>query len=368
VYSGRSNRAVTLLWAPLWFAGVSAPASNRPLRVLVTDFAWPSLDIEREILAGVGADLVVAQSGEEAELLELAPDVDAILTNWKRVPEAAVGKAPRCLVISRYGVGVDNIPVDLATELGIVVANVPDFCVNEVADHAMGLLLACARRLITFTNETRSGVWSLEHAPGLPRLAEQALGVVGFGRIARALVPRARGFGLRVLVYTPRLAAAGSAPAELARQVEVAASLDDLLAAADYVSLHVPATPATTGLIGEHQLRQMKPSAYLINTSRGALIDEDALARALREQRIAGAALDVLSREPPPADFPLLAAPNLILTPHAAFYSDASIHEVQTRAATNVATVLSGQVPEHLVNPAVLEADALRMRIRATPS
>ena len=117
--------------------------------------------------------------------------------------------APRCLVIGRYGVGVDNIPVELATELGIVVANVPDFCVNEVADHAMGLLLACARRLVTFTSETRSGVWSLEHAPGLPRLAEQTLGIVGFGRIAQALVPRARGFGLRVLVYTPRLAAAG---------------------------------------------------------------------------------------------------------------------------------------------------------------
>jgi D-3-phosphoglycerate dehydrogenase len=339
--------------------------STPRLRVLVTDFAWPSLAIEREILARVGAELVVAQSGEETELTRLAPDVDAILTNWKRVPEAAVQAATRCVVIGRYGVGVDNIPVALATELGIVVANVPDFCVNEVADHAMALLLACARRLVPFASETRSGVWSLEHAPGLPRLREQTLGIVGFGRIARALVPRARGFGLRVLVYTPRLATDGAG--ELAGQVEVAGSLDELLAAADYVSLHVPATPESTGLIGARQLAQMKRSAYLINTSRGALIDEVALAGALEAGEIAGAGLDVLSREPPPADLPLLRAPNLIVTPHAAFYSDASIHEVQTRAATNVASALTGSVPEHVVNPTVLEADTLRMSARAAP-
>jgi phosphoglycerate dehydrogenase-like enzyme len=165
-----------------------------------------------------------------------------------------------------------------------------------------------------------------------------------------------------VLVYTPRLAAAGTVPGEVGAQVEVAASLDELLAAADYVSLHVPATAQSAGLIGEHELGQMKPTAYLINTSRGALIDEDALTRALAGRSIAGAALDVLSREPPPDNLPLLGAPNLILTPHAAFYSDASIHEVQTRAAGNVAAVLSGEVPEHVVNPDVLEADTLRMR------
>lgn len=339
--------------------------SKPRLRVLVTDFAWPSLDIEREILGRVGAELVVAETGGEAELIELAPDADAILTNWKTVPEAAVRAAGRCVVIGRYGVGVDNIPVELATELGIVVANVPDFCTDEVADHAMALLLACARRLVPFTSETRSGVWSLERAPGLPRLGEQVLGVVGFGRIARALVPRARGFGLRVLVYTPRLAAAGAV--EPAAEVEIAASLDELLAASDYVSLHAPATAETAGLIGEPELRQMKPSAYLINTSRGALIDEAALASALRDGKIAGAALDVLSSEPPPADLPLLRAPNVIVTPHAAFYSDPAIHDLQTRSATSVASVLTGSPPESVVNPAVLESDALRMRARAAP-
>jgi len=334
-----------VLCARLWLAAV--------FRVLVTDYAWPSLDIEREILSRVDAELVVARSGDEAELIELASGVDAILTNWKRLPEAALRAAERCVVIARYGVGVDNIPVAVATELGIVVANVPDFCVNEVADHTMSLLLACARRLIPFTGETRSGVWSLNDAPGLPRLRDQTVGLVGFGRIAQALVPRARGFGLRVLAHSRRFAADAEAR-ERVGEVEIASSLDDLLSAADYVSLHLPATPETTGLIGADQLARMKPSAYLINTSRGALIDEAALADALRSRGIAGAALDVLSREPPPPEEPLLGTPNLIVTPHAAFYSDASIHEVQTRAARNVATVLSGAVPEHVVNPEVL--------------
>jgi D-3-phosphoglycerate dehydrogenase / 2-oxoglutarate reductase len=327
----------------------------------VTDFAWPSLDIEREALAGVGGELVVATTGDEAELIELAPDADAILTNWKRVPEAAVRAAPHCRVISRYGVGVDNIPVALATSLGIVVTNVPDFCVNEVADHAMALLLASARRIVPFTSDTRQGVWSLERAPGLPRLRGQTLGIVGFGRIARALAARARGFGLRVVAYTPRLDAA--ALGELAGQVEIAAGLDELLAAADYFSLHAPATAETAGMIGPPQLQRMKSTAYLINTSRGALIDQDALGRALAEGEIAGAALDVLTPEPPPADLPLLAAPNLIITPHAGFYSDRAIQELQTAAIANVVSVLGGTVPENVVNPAVLEADELRMQL-----
>jgi D-3-phosphoglycerate dehydrogenase / 2-oxoglutarate reductase len=371
VYAHAPNRDITALCArlrrpsPGRLAMVGVVSTPR-LRVLVTDYAWPSLDIERELLSRVGAELVVAQTGDEDELVELAADVDAILTNWKRVPEAAVRAAPRCVVIARYGVGVDNIPVALATELGIVVANVPDFCVNEVADHAMALLLACARRLIPFTTETRSGVWSLARAPGLPRLRDQALGLVGFGRIAQALVPRARGFGLRVMAYSRRLAT-GTADHERPGGVEIAPSLDDLLGVADYISLHAPGTPETTGMIGVRQLELMKPTAYLINTSRGALIDEAALAQALREGQIAGAALDVLSSEPPPPEDPLLQAPNLIVTPHAAFYSDASIHEVQTRAATNAALVLTGEVPEHVVNRTVLESGALRMRARAAP-
>jgi D-3-phosphoglycerate dehydrogenase len=328
--------------------------------VLVTDYAWPSLDIEREILGAVDAELLVAETGEEAELVSLAPAADAILTNWKRVPPAALDAAPNCLVVSRYGVGVDNIPVDRATELGILVTNVPDFCLEEVSDHAMALVLACARRVVTFARATHEGTWNLAAASnGLPRLREQTLGLVGFGNIARTLVPKARGFGLRVLAYTPRVEPGSEDGVELTND------LGRLLAESDYVSIHAPATPETRQMIGEAELRQMKPTAYLVNTSRGALVDEDALRRALKEGWIAGAALDVLTQEPAPPDHPLLGLENAIVTPHAAFYSDTAIEELQAKAARNVAEVLEGRLPVNVVNRAVLDAPNLRFSPRS---
>jgi D-3-phosphoglycerate dehydrogenase len=301
----------------------------------------------------------VAETGEEAELVELAPAADAILTNWKRVPSEALDAAPRCLVVSRYGVGVDNIPVEHATGLGILVVNVPDFCVEEVSDHAFALLLACARRVVTFARATRAGTWDLAAGRGLPRLREQTLGLVGFGNIGRALVPKARGFGMRVLAYTPRLA-----PGPLGESVETTNDLEYLLTESDYVSIHAPSTRGTHGLIGEAELRLMKPTAYLINTSRGALVDEDALERALREGWIAGAALDVLGQEPPPRNHPLLAFENIIVTPHAAFYSETAIAELEMKAARNVATVLSGRVPRTVINRDVLDRPNYRLSRR----
>ncbi len=327
--------------------------TSSPARVLVTDYAWPSLDIERSILGAAGAELVVAESGEADELVALAADADAILTNWKRLPPEALDAAPRCLLVSRYGVGLDNIPVDHATELGILVTNVPDFCLEEVSDHAMALLLACARRVVGFARATRRGVWDLAAARGLPRLAEQTIGLIGYGNTAHALVPKARGFGLRVLAYTPR-----ATPA--AGEVELTNDLDRVLTESDYISLHAPATLETAGLIGERELRSMKPTAFLINTSRGALVDEGALLRALEEGWIAGAALDVLRLEPPAADHPLLALDNVIVTPHAAFYSETAIAELQFKAATNVAGVLTGSLPYTVVNPGVRDHPAYR--------
>jgi D-3-phosphoglycerate dehydrogenase len=325
--------------------------------VLVTDFAWPSLDIERELLAAVGAELLLAETGEEEEITALAPEASAILTNWRRVPPEALEVASECIVVSRFGVGVDNIPVDRATELGIVVTNVPDFCVDEVSDHAMALLLACARRVVTLDREAREHRWGLELARGLRRLRGQTLGLVGFGRIARAVVPKATAFGLRVVAYTPRLK-----PEGLPSGVTAAATLEELLAVSDYVSLHAPATPETRCLIDETALRAMKRTAFLINTARGALVDEDALARALAEGWIAGAALDVFSVEPPRNDYPLLANEAVVVTPHAAFYSQEAIEELERKAARNVADVLSGHIPSAIVNPEVLESPVLRLR------
>jgi D-3-phosphoglycerate dehydrogenase len=330
--------------------------------VLVTDYAWPSLELEREILADANADLLVAEPGGEEDLVTVAPRVHAILTNWRRIPPAALDAASGCVIVSRYGIGVDNIPVERATELGIIVANVPGFCVDEVSDHALALLLACARRIDVLVASVRQGAWSVEPALGLRRLRGRTLGLVGFGAIARALARKASAIGLEVLAYTPSLAAATLPP-----DVKRAATLDELLAGSDFVSLHAPATGETRGLIGERELGLMKPDAYLINTSRGALVDEAALARAVKEQRIAGAALDVLAVEPPLESNPLVGLDGVLVTPHVAFYSEEAVTELQTRAAANVAAALSGRLPEAIVNQAVLDRPELRFRAAAVP-
>lgn len=318
-------------------------------KVLITDYAWPTLEIERALLAAVDAELIVAQTGEEAELVQLSPQADAILTCWKRVTASVLEVAPRCRLVSRYGIGLDNIAVERATELGILVTNVPDFCLDEVSDLVMGLLLSLARRVVPFANQTRNGVWNLQTGRAIQRLRGQTLGLIGYGNLAQAVVPKALGFGLKIMAYTPRLAPDALAPFGIATT-----DLDFLLREADYISIHAPLTAETRGLIDARALRLMKPTAFLINTARGAIIDQSALVTALQEGWIAGAALDVLTQEPPPPDHPLFAFDQVIITPHTAFYSQAAIAELAHKAAAQVVQVLLGQVPNNLINPAVL--------------
>lgn len=325
--------------------------------VLVTDYTWPTLEIERGILAAVNAELLVSATGAPDDLLRLAPQADAILTCFQQVPTAVLDAAPHCRIVSRYGIGLNNIPVDHATRLGVVVTNVPDFCLDEVPEHTLALLLACARRIVDFAQATSRGSWDLQGVRPMKRLAGQTLGLIGYGNIGRAVAQKAHALGLKILAYTPRLAPDGAAPWGRATR-----DLDELLAQADYVSLHLPLTEETRGLIDARALRRMKPTAYLINTARGAIVDEAALRQALIEGWIAGAALDVLSQEPPPDDHPLWGLDNVILTPHAAFYSQEAIADLATRAARHVVQALSGQVPDHVVNPAVLAQANLRLR------
>lgn len=300
------------------------------IRFLITDYAWPSLDEERRVLEPAGGELVVAETGEEDELVSLAGDVDAILTCWKLVTPAVLdAAAPRCRVVSRYGVGTDNIAVDHAAALGMAVVRVPDYCVEEVADHTMALLLASARHVAQFDRAVRSGVWDNAGAGFIPRLRGQTLALIGFGQIGKAVAERAAAFGLDVVAWTR----------------SSAESLHDVLAAADYVSLHVPLTDETRGLIGATELAAMKPTAYLVNTSRGAVVDEQALVSALERGAIAGAALDVLTQEPAAPHNPLLRLDNALVTPHAAFYSEASTAEVARKAAQNALDVLQGRTP-----------------------
>ena len=325
-------------------------------RILITDIAWPDLDIEREVLAAVDGEIMLAGGGTPEEIIALAPQADAILTCWKDVPAEALDIAPNCRVVSRYGIGLDNIPIDSATELGMLVTNVPDFCLEEVSDHVMALLLTTARQLFPLARTPDRSGWTRDTPRPIPRVRGQTLGLIGFGNIARALVAKALGFGLRVIAFTPRLRAE-DAP----EGVEVTNDLSVLLAASDYVSIHCPLSDETAHLIDAAALAQMKPSALLINTSRGGVIDESALIQALQDGQIGGAALDVTDPEPPSADNPLLALENVIVTPHAAFYSVAATAELARKAAQNVVTVLQGRVPKTLINKAVLEQENCRL-------
>jgi D-3-phosphoglycerate dehydrogenase / 2-oxoglutarate reductase len=327
------------------------------MQVLITDYQWPSLDIEREMFANAGVGMILAERGDEDKLVRLAPDADAIMACWQRVTPKVLDAAERCRIVARYGIGLDNIAVDHATDLGIVVTNVPDFCLDEVSDHAMALLLACARQIVPFVQHTRDREWNPKLAQRLTRLRGQRLGIVGYGATARALIPKARGFGLEISVYTPRIR-----PGTIEPGVEATNDLPRMLGASDYVSIHAPWTPETEQMIGAAAFAAMKPAAWLINTSRGALVDEEALIAALEAGQIAGAALDVLAQEPAAPDNPLLDMPNVLVTPHVAFSSEQAVQELQRKAVTCVTEALAGRIPPYVVNPPVLESARLRMR------
>lgn len=311
-------------------------------RVLLTDYAWPNLDIERSILAKYEAELIVSPNPELPTLISLAADVDAIMTNWAKVPAQLIDAAPRCHIIARLGIGLDNIDVPHATALGIPVTNVPDYCLTEVAEHTLALLLALARKVGIFHANARIGRYDLSAGLPLRRIEGQTLGIIGLGRIGRCVAEKARAFGLKVL-------AASRSKQQKPAGVEWA-ELDDLLARSDYVSLHVPLTETTRQMIGAPQLARMKPSAFLINTARGGLVDHAALTEALAGDRIAGAALDVQTPEPPDLTQPPYNDPRVIVTPHAAFYSTESVDELRTRVAHQVGTRLVGGWPDHVVN------------------
>ena len=331
-------------------------------KVLITDYVWPSVEPERAVLAGAGAALVVAPDGSEETLSSLAKDVDGILTCFEQVTERVLRAAEKCVVVGRYGVGVDNIAVETATELGIVVTYVPDYCVDEVSDHVMALLLSWNRRIVLFDNATKRKAWGSEGlGMRIMRLRGKTLGVVGLGRIGRAVCSRAQAFGMDVLASDPFVSAEDAAQIG-ARLVD----LPELLAESEFVTLHSPLVPETNGMIGSAELEQMKPEAFLINAARGPLIDEDALYDALTSGGIAGAGLDVLVDLAPPLDHRLVQLENVIVTPHTAFFSQEAVLELEERAAGEVASVFQGRMPDNLVNQAVLSRPNLRAKALAS--
>ena len=328
-------------------------------RVLVTDYAWPTLDIERKVLGAIGAELIVPKTGSEDELFALAPQADAILVNWNGCTARVIANAPKCQIITRYGVGVDNIAIADATKSGIIVCNVPDYCMDEVSNEAMAMLLAGARRLVHYDRAIRSKTWGVKVGMPFPRVQGLTLGIIGFGRIGKTVAPKAQAFGLRVLVCDPYID-----KKEITSRGCTPASFETVLKESDFLTLHTPLTPETQGMIDEKALRMMKKDAWLINTSRGPVVDTKALYKVMKEGHLAGAGLDVLPQEPPDWNDPIFTLPNIIFTPHSAFYSEGSLAELLEKASTRVVEALSGQVPAAVVNPEVLKQKNLRFKAK----
>jgi D-3-phosphoglycerate dehydrogenase / 2-oxoglutarate reductase len=306
--------------------------------VLITDCDHPTIDVERAILEGAGLTVELARCRTPEDVIAAATDVGAIglIVQYASITGEVLRALPGCRVVGRYGVGLDTIDLVTAAELSVRVVNVPDYCTDEVADHALGLILALTRGIVPLDRGVQRGVWDFRLAGRVRRPSSQRLGVIGLGRIGSALAQRARALGFEVVGTDPR------GPGDSGVK---AIDLDTLLGTSDVISVHAPLDASTHHLIGSRTLALMKPTAILVNTSRGGLVDQDALVEALRAGRIAGAGLDVLEHEPIPADHPLIGLPNVVLTPHAAFYSEESLVEMKRKVSERVLAVLRDDRP-----------------------
>ncbi len=316
-------------------------------RVVITDHTFISIEPEKKALQGLAevVDLNGAPMKTEEDVITACQGADALIIGFApitaRVLDALTGL--RCVV--RYGIGIDTIDLKAAEERGIWVANVPDYCITEVTDHTLALILSLSRKVLLLDKDLRAGNWrGVKISHPIHRLANQVLGIVGLGRIGREVAARARGFGYTVLGYDPYIdeKTADASGIKLT-------DFPILLSTADVLTLHLPLNSETRGLINAGVIEQMKPSAIVINTCRGAIVDTKALAEALQTGRIAGAALDVFETEPLPPDHPILTAPNTILQPHIAWYSEESLIELQRNAAEEVARILRGEPPKNPV-------------------
>jgi D-3-phosphoglycerate dehydrogenase len=333
-----------------WWVTRPKGAEVTSFRVIITDFTDSDQRIERDVFARSELDITLlkAEPGTSNDLAQLAPQADALLVQFAQLDRRLIDSLQRCKVISRYGIGVDMIDLDAAAARGIPVANVPDFCIDEVSTQTIGFLIDLNRHTNALDTYVHSYGWGKRPMPrSAPRrIAGQTLGLVGLGAIGREVARKGAALGLNILAYDPYL---DIAPAGIGL-----VSLTELLGRSDYVSLHCPLVPATRGLIGASELALMKPTGYLLNLSRGPVIDQAALVDALAHAVIAGAALDVLEAEPPTAEDPVLALPNVLITPHSSSWSVESSEQLRRDAATNVVEALSGRLPRSVVNHGLL--------------
>ena len=317
-------------------------------KVLVTDHVFHDLDTERALLEPHGADVALAPGTTEEELIEAARDCEAMLVCFAKVSASVIAAAAEggCRIISRYGIGYDNIDIDAATERGLLVTYVPDYCLDEVADHAVALLLTLARGVRRAALSVGEGEWAVPHG-AVHRLRGRRLAVIGVGGIGARVVDRARAFGIEPVGFDPYVE-------EWRVAAERASSFEEAVAEADFVSLHVPLTDENRHLIDAESIAGMRRAPIIVNTARGPLVDVDAVVGALDSGRLGGIGLDVMETEPPAPDHPLRSHPMAALTPHMAFYSVEAQAELQRRAAEEVVRALTGQPPDRPVNPEVL--------------
>lgn len=315
--------------------------------IVITDYGFKNVEAERGVIEGAGMHLRTAQCRKPEEVIAAAGDADALIVQWAPITAAVIAELPaRVRAIVRYGIGVDNIDIPAAVARGLPVCNVPDYCLAEVADHALALALGLARQLPQTHRRLLGGEWKITPPAPMPAFREMTLACAGFGRIARAVLERARGFGFTLAAYDPYVSADQFAAAGVK-----CLSADSLFQEADILSLHLPLTDTTRHFVSAARLREMKPSAVLVNTSRGGLIDTMALTEALQSGRLGGAGLDVFETEPLPGGHPLRQAPNAVLTSHTAWYSESSVPRLQRLAAEEAVRAVRGEPLLNQVKP-----------------
>ncbi|MFC2108060.1 C-terminal binding protein [Candidatus Bipolaricaulota bacterium] len=328
--------------------------------VVITDYEYPNVEIERTILESADAVVHDHQCKNERDVIDVVAQADVVINQYAPITRHVIENlSPSCLAIGQYGIGVDTIDVAAATEHGIVVINVPSYCEDDVAEHAIAMMLALARRIPFYDREVRRSIWDYTTQAPIYRVQNRTLGLIGFGRIARKVAEKLRGFSLRILAYDPLVD-----PEIMLKAGVQPASLDELLEGSDFVSVHVPLNEQTRHLLGEKELQRLKPTAILVNVSRGPVIDQEALYRHLSERRIRAAGLDVFHDEPPTEKFnghDLLSLDNAAFSPHVAWYSEESIVDLRRKLATDIARVLQGLDPEGFVNPEVQDRRRTRM-------
>jgi len=315
---------------------------------------WDSITIERSILEQVSCQVIPLEFSSDDGLIAAIRDADALLPRYVNIQRHHIEAMKNCKIIARSGIGVDIVDVGAATEHGIWVTNVPNYCAEEVADHALALILACTRKLHIYHQGVRSGQWKWQTGVAVPRLSQATFGLIGFGKIGRLIWQRMKAFGCRGLVYDPYLP-----PEAITSLNAIPTSLEELLRSADIVHIQSPLTPETHHLIGARQLGMMKPGAILVNTARGPIIDEQALIKALKEHWIFGAGLDVYEHEPEISK-ELRQLDNVVLQPHIASGTIETRTKMAVMAAENMIAGLKGKIPPNCVNPEVFKRSSIR--------